>query len=256
VGRIPVSVHGKAWQRTIREDKEREYGGVAPTIANIKDAVCRPIYYKEAESIIHEYEWLGTMGQGIYSFGIFYNDILAGAVCMGLPGGTFSGAMYGKHNIGLAICIERGACVWWAHPHSASKLIMYAVRWMSKNTKYRIFFAYSDEDAGEIGTVYQACNFTYMGKSASGGSQNKLITPDGLLKDSRHIIKLAQKYTSKPLNCTSAREVLHANGWSSYKTKPKSRYVLVFGDKREVKTILKDATFKCQPYPKRNSVVE
>lgn len=251
VGALPTVVEtGKAWQRSIREAKEQEYK-VAPTHANIKTALCRPISYKEAEIVILEYEWLGTMGQGMYNFGIFFNDILAGVVCMGLPSGRLAGDMFGTQNRSKAICIERGACVWWAHPHSASKLIMFAVNWMTKHTKYRIFFAYSDEDAGEIGTVYQACNFMYMGVSASGGSQNKLITPDGILRDSRHIIKYAQKYDPTVNNCTVARQVLNANGWKNHKTKPKSKYVIVTGTKKEKREILPFATFTPKPYPKR-----
>jgi hypothetical protein len=170
---------------------------------------------------------------------------------MGLPASPSAGDMFGIENRKKAICIERGACAWWAHEHSASKLIMYAVNWMASNTKYRIFFAYSDEDAGEIGTVYQACNFLFMGKSAPGGSQNKLITPEGKLKDSRHIMTYASKYGVIPKNRTEAREILHVNGWSSHKTKPKSKYVIVKGNKREIRDISRSIKFEPKPYPKR-----
>ena len=40
---------------------------------------------------------------------------------------------------------------------------------MVENTRFRLFTAYSDTEAKELGTVYQACNFTYLGKK-SGGS--------------------------------------------------------------------------------------
>jgi len=243
----------KAWQRIIREKKEIEYERVSPVHnANIKEAVCKKISYDEAKKIILEYEWLGSMGQGTHCYGIFFNDILAGAVCFGLPASLTAGDMFGVENRSKAICLERGACVWWAHPHSASKLISFAVADMAKTTKYRIFFAYSDEDAGEIGTVYQACNWLYLGRMASGGSQNKLITPDGKMKDSRHIMTYAKKYSLDIPNRTVARKVLHENGWSSRKTKPKCKYVIVKGDKREVRSIVKNLTAKVYPYPKRN----
>jgi hypothetical protein len=243
----------KAWQRLIRERKEKEYRTSPIVYADIKTSVCKRITYKEAESIILEYEWLGRMGQGTYCYGIYFDNILAGAVCFGLPASITAGDMFGIENRSKAICLERGACVWWAHEHSASKLISYAVTDMSRTTKYRIFFAYSDEDAGEIGTVYQACNWLYLGKMASGGSQNKLIDPDGNLKDSRHIMTYAKRYEDVVPNRTQARIILHNNGWSSKKTKPKCKYVIVKAtSKKEYKDIFGKLCVPVYPYPKRS----
>lgn len=39
---------------------------------------------------------------------------------------------------------------------------------MTQNTEKRIFTGYSDPEAGEIGTIYQACNFKYLGDSFGG----------------------------------------------------------------------------------------
>lgn len=244
----------KAHQRIIRELKEKEYRSIAPTTCDISQAVCKKITRKEAEKIILEYEWLGTMGRCMYCYGIYFNDILAGAVCFGNGASITAGDMFGKHNADKAICLERGACTWWAHPHSASKLISYAVNDMAKTTKYRIFYAYSDDSAGEIGTVYQACNWLYLGRSASGGSQNKLVTPDGVLRDSRHIISYAKKYTEEEIpNRTIARQILLDNGWTNKKTKPKCKYVIVKGSKSEVRKIMKDLCKPTYPYPKRKN---
>ena len=59
------------------------------------------------------------------------------------------------------ILLSRGACVHWAHPHSASKLITSSMKMLPK--KYKVVTATVDELAGEIGTIYQACNFHYIG---------------------------------------------------------------------------------------------
>jgi hypothetical protein len=37
---------------------------------------------------------------------------------------------------------------------------------MVRNTEFRYFTAYSDPEAKELGTLYQACNFSYLGKGA------------------------------------------------------------------------------------------
>ena len=53
---------------------------------------------------------------------------------------------------------------------------MSSVRWMVKNTDFRYFTAYSDPEAKELGTIYQACNFIYLGQKF--GSGNQYLDPD------------------------------------------------------------------------------
>src|SRR5690606_7787460 len=66
----------------------------------------------------------------------------------------------------LGVQLTRGACAWWAHPHSGSKLISFGLREMaSKGYKYAV--AFSDPEAGEIGTLYQATNWFYLGFSTT-----------------------------------------------------------------------------------------
>lgn len=243
---------GVAHQKIIRDKMSKTDRSPIPSKIDIQEAVCRMIDYQTAKKVILEYEWLGTMGLGMYCYGIFFEDILGGVVCFGLPAGKTSGDICGVENRDKAICLERGACVHWAHPHSASKLISYAVNDMAKNTKYRIFFAYSDDSAGEIGTVYQACNWYYLGRMASGGSQNKLVTPDGELRSSRHIREYASKYVAYPVtNDTEGRKILLENGWSNKKTKPKCKYVIFKGDKREVRDLKRACRYSFKEYPKR-----
>ena len=46
---------------------------------------------------------------------------------------------------------------------------------MVKNTQYRLFTAYSDPTAKEIGTIYQACNFYYLGNGS--GTVIRCVNP-------------------------------------------------------------------------------
>ena len=56
---------------------------------------------------------------------------------------------------------------------------MFSIKWMAKNTPFRAFTAYSDPEAKELGTIYQACNFYYIGQSS--GSQSE-IRPDSIAR--------------------------------------------------------------------------
>jgi transposase len=52
------------------------------------------------------------------------------------------------------IALQRGACLPWAHPHSASKLIRRSMALLAK--RYKVITAMVDPTAGEIGSVWSA----------------------------------------------------------------------------------------------------
>ena len=62
-----------------------------------------------------------------------------------------------------------------APKNMGSSLIMYAINWMVQNTNYRFFTCYSDPMAKELGTIYQACNFIYLGQNF--GSREMFYDP-------------------------------------------------------------------------------
>jgi hypothetical protein len=121
----------------------------------------------EIKNFIYRHEWLGSLSQyTTHWFACYYKEILAGVVLMNLPN-AFS-KLLGENTPNLERLISRGACISWSPKNLASSLIMWSINWMVKNTTYRLFIAYSDPTAYELGTVYQACNFYYLGKSAGG----------------------------------------------------------------------------------------
>lgn len=124
---------------------------------------------KEIKNFIQKYEWLGKMpNRPTHRFIAMYRGILAGVVIMSTPN-SFSKVL-GNDTKNMEKLISRGACASWTPKNLASKLIMWSIRWMVKNTNFRIFSAYSDTEAKEIGTIYQACNFYYLGQKY--GSDN------------------------------------------------------------------------------------
>ena len=120
---------------------------------------------KEIKDFIKRHEWLGNMPtRPTHRFIATYKGLLAGAIVMSTPN-SFSNLL-GPQNRDLEKLISRGACISWSPKNLASALIMYAVRYMVKNTDFRFFTAYSDVEARELGTIYQACNFTYLGQNS------------------------------------------------------------------------------------------
>lgn len=154
-------------QRRIRDEKAE--ADPRPIMASLRGCEVDAVLPRQAKRIILEYEWLGAtrpekaMGRALACYGLRTPDgQLAGVVVFGQkPHGTeFLDGDYKD----LIICLERGACVHWAHPHAASFLINRAVTKARIDHGWELFHAYSDPSAGEIGTVYQAANWLYLGR--------------------------------------------------------------------------------------------
>jgi|GEM_PF-910835 len=120
---------------------------------------------QKIKEFITRHEWLGKMPhRPTHRFIASYKGKLAGVIVMATPN-AFSNLL-GKEMRDKEKLISRGACISWSPKNLASSLIMFSIKWMVKNTSYRFFTAYSDTQAHELGTIYQACNFTYLGQNS------------------------------------------------------------------------------------------
>lgn len=179
----------KAHQRVVRE-RMAELEGADDLFGrywegintDIKNMVVEPISRAKAAGVIGKYEWLGCMPAIVwYCFGAFFDKVLAGVVCYGPEYSENLGRLARERGIkcadwskygfeGKMILLSRGACVHWAHPHTGSKLIRRSMDMLPK--KYEVVTSTCDPAAGEIGTIYQACGFHYVG---SMREQNKNV---------------------------------------------------------------------------------
>lgn len=123
---------------------------------------------------IKRHEWLGNIPQyPTHWFAAYHKDILAGVIIMNMPN-AFS-KLLGDETREFERLISRGACISWSPKNLASSFLMWSIKWMVQNTQYRLFTAYSDPTAKELGSIYQACNFYYLGKNS--GTNNRYINP-------------------------------------------------------------------------------
>jgi hypothetical protein len=119
-------------------------------------------------AFIGRHEWLGKMPlHPTNRFVAEYKGQLAGVVIFSMPS-AFS-KLLGEGTKNLERLISRGACVSWSPHSTASAMLMYAIDWMVANTQYRLFTCYADVEAREIGNIYQACNFLYLGQKYGSG---------------------------------------------------------------------------------------
>src|SRR5579859_7857655 len=126
------------------------------------------------KQFIERHEWLGKLSQyTTHWFAAYHKDIIAGVILFNVPN-SFSKTL-GENTKNIERLISRGACISWSPKNLASSFLMWCIDWMVHNTQFRLFTAYSDPTAKELGTIYQACNFYYMGQSS--GTNNMFINP-------------------------------------------------------------------------------
>lgn len=164
---------------TLQEDMER-YGWSEGDIEiiSLDDFVFSSIDSKEekqeATEFIKRYEWLGTIGSfPTHWFTARYKGILGGVVIMGMPN-AFSKLM-GEDTKNIERLIARGASASWCPFNLGSKFLMWCIKWMVDNTQYRLFTAYSDPQAKEVGSIYQGLNFYYLGQGS--GTSVRCVNP-------------------------------------------------------------------------------
>jgi uncharacterized protein YktA (UPF0223 family) len=171
------------WQYDIRlRNKEEDVADSGLSAVELASLRCSDFLFQhepknhifyEVKRFIERHEWLGKMSlYPTHFFTARYKGQLAGVVIMDMPA-AFS-KLLGEDTKKIERLISRGACVSWSPKNLASKLISFATSWMVQNTEYRLFTAYSDTEAKELGTIYQACNFYYLGQIAGAGWQYKL----------------------------------------------------------------------------------
>jgi hypothetical protein len=156
-----------------------------------------------------------------------------------------SGDLCGREHRDRAICLARGACVHWAHPHAASFLIARACKFAHAEFGWKIFYAYSDPTAGEIGTVYRAANWIYLGegvgRSKGRGRLRFFAKREGRWRSERILRKRRM-----PL-----AELRSHPEWVAVWTPDKRRYVWFEGRRREKRELRRALKYPPQPYPRQ-----
>jgi hypothetical protein len=206
---------------------------------DIGTATVRPISLTEARAIIERHEYLGTMpAVARWAFGLFFGDRLGGVAVFGDEYAENRGVWDRYGFTGKIVALLRGACLPWAHRYSASKLIRGSMALLPE--RFRVVTATCCAAAGEIGSVYQAAGFDFVGPMYRG--TRALIYYAGRIVSERQ---------AKRQFGTCGRRQLAALGIRSHLVPRRSRYFAFRGDRREQADLRKAIADRVRPYPKR-----
>jgi hypothetical protein len=227
----------KAYQRLIRESSGIE---TDPAL-DIRTATVREISYSQAQAIIERHEWLGTMPVSVrHCYGLFFGERLAGAVVYADETGENLGVWDAYGFTGKIICLARGASEPWAHEHSGSKLIRGSMRLLPR--KFKVITATADETGGELGVLYQAAGFDYVGLMSAGGARFQATDAEGNVLSDR---QCRQQYK------TASVPRLRMLGLTINQVPRKVRYFGFRGSTKEIRTLRAAIADKIRSYPKR-----
>lgn len=164
-------MNNKCHQKIMKEDKlESDLKSLSfdPKTCPIDEYVfAREEFSQEIKEFLKSYEWLKSVGVSAkWCFTMRLKGLLAGVQILNEPAAYSK--LLAEVSIQMECLIQRGCTVSWAHQHLGSKMLMASVNWMVQNTEKRMFVGYADPSAGEVGVIYSATNFKYLGNTFGG----------------------------------------------------------------------------------------
>lgn len=179
-----------------------------------------------------------------YAFGLFKDNILVGVCCYGIPPQLNCMLLCGddfKNNVlELNRLVKNDNLL----KNTQSFFLGQTFKLLPKPT---IIISYADPNNGHNGYTYQATNFYFTGK----GGMNKEYFIDNKQLSARHINKnWIEKNKGHWDNTKTIDENFVNFGGKVLPQKPKNRYVLFLGSKKQKKILKKKLTWKILPYPK------
>lgn len=245
-------VIGEAWQYKMRQnfaESEKDTRYWEGYDLSVKNSVVREISFNEAKEVINKYEWLGCMPVCVrHCYGLFFpsltntDDWLLGGVTVFSQEYAENQGVWDKYGYtGKIILLARGVNLHFCPKNANSHLIMESIKLLPP--QYKVITCTVDNLAGEVGTIYQACNFDYVGVMRKGKERTGFII-NGKLYGSRAI---RQKYGTQ-----KKEEILRlVPDVQIIKQKSKGRYFYFRGDKRERRELRKSILPLIKEYPKR-----
>jgi hypothetical protein len=237
-----------AWQKQIRDHIAAEvpqtlFGRYWESLnLRLPDSEVREIDVPTAATIILKYEWLGCLPAVIWHcYGIYFDDVLGGVVVFG-PEYAENLGVWDKYGFtGKIICLSRGACEHWTPKNTASFLIRQAMKLLP--ARFQVVTATIDPLAGEIGTIYQACGWRYLGVMRQAKTRTG-IKIDGKMYGSRSLrSRFGHQRRDVILSSQSGAEFVEQMS--------KMRYMAFRGSVKQRKANTAAIAHLLKPYPKR-----
>lgn len=218
---------------------QSEDGGSQPTSALQSRVVQIPT--EEARPWILNKHYARRMPCVQFAFGLYENgeNVPSGIVTFGpTPTPAVQQNICGEKYSSIVFELNR-LCIDSRDKNAASFLVGHALKLLPKPA---VIVSYADEGQGHKGYIYQATNFLYTGAVTAHDSE---YIVNGVKTHARSI-------TSQGI--TAVKEWANKNGIEQVKPKPKHRYVMFLGSKKQREELRTALTYRIvSKYPKGES---
>ena len=135
----------------------------------IKDFKIELASRKEIKSFIETWHYSKSINglKSNYCFKLINNENIIGAMIYGKIGMANVWKKYVNKENDL-IELRRLCCIDDTPKNTESYFIGFTLRWLKKNTKYKLVISYADSNYNHTGTIYRASNFKYSGMTNPG----------------------------------------------------------------------------------------
>ena len=175
---------------------------------------------------------------GAQCYGLYQDGQLAGVIAFFPPAQvSVRACVFGSDRYLRVTELHRSICLDAAPRNSESFFVSRALRLFAQDNQHIwAVLSYADEWAGHIGTVYQATNAIYTGKSS----------PHVVYTDQSGKVR-ADKQGAQHISPARAAKL----GWTCHGKQYKHRYLYLLGDRRQKRSSVRMLLLQPQPYPKR-----
>ena len=143
---------------------------------SVKDYIVRPTTIQEVRPFIEQWHYSENVNglRITHVFGLYkeddenpFGDTLIGAM---IYGGLAMASVWKKYGEVESDVVElrRLCCIDDTPKNTESYFIGQTLRWLKKNTDYKVVVSYAETNPTHTGTIYQATNFEYHGMTANG----------------------------------------------------------------------------------------
>lgn len=141
----------------------------AMNASSCKEYIVKPAQRSEIREFIEKWHYSHNINglMSNYCFAMYYKDTMIGAMIYGHMAMANQWRKYGKSPEDV-IELRRLAMIDTTLRNSESYFIGKTIKWLKKNTNIHTIVSYADTFYGHKGIIYEASNFTKVGKSSAG----------------------------------------------------------------------------------------
>jgi hypothetical protein len=139
------------------------------TNCKVKQFDVKLITIQEATHIIKDWHYSGSTNGLMVSqcFGLFYEGTLIGTIIYGGLAMANAWKKYAEQPSDV-VELRRLACIDATPKNTESYFIGKTIRWLKRNTEYKLIVSYADPFHGHQGIIYRASNFEHKGMTSKG----------------------------------------------------------------------------------------